>query len=874
MKALRTYTLRCLKKNRLRTLVTIVGIVLSVSLFTAVSEGAYSGQQYLVNNVKAMVGSYHAYYKEIDDAQLQQLRESNELDQLAEVGSVGWANIAPDNEVYPYLYVCSITPSVTELVPVRVLEGRLPENENELLIPNNLERSNGVHYTVGQTVSLTVGQRLSDGVQLGSSASYLGEEEHLEKTEVRSYTIVGICDKLPSSLEGYSLPGCVALTCGADCARYTAFFTMKNINHTVDYINTHIFEDNRAVENRDLLLCSGASGNRALVSVLYGLVAILFGLIMFGSVALIYNSFSISVSERTRQFGLLKSIGASAKQIRGSVLLEALYLCAIAIPLGLAVGCGGIGLTLYALRDEFATLGYSSGVNVPIGLIPNLPALLAAAVVGLITALISAAIPARRAMKITPIDAIRRSRDVRVNSSGVKTSRLTEKLFGFPGVLASKNFKRDRKKYRSTVVSLFMSVVLFLSASSFSLYLRRDIAQNIKVNPFDLNASLYLTEEQPSAENVFSMLQEADGVTQADYAQLCSVAFRIKPDALQPELLENMPEQERFEGYATLFFVRDETYRALCTAANVDPTNKEALIYDHMIGTEPTEGGVRYHEYQLLSGFPASFDLVTVNAPEGYELTGEDYDGGEHVYEFTRFDGMDQLRLPAEDSEQELPLRIAARVRELPIAGSDDGICVYLPESAMEDYPGLSNIYFECFFKSSDHKRSYDSMLQILQSAGLEKYSNVWDTKSGEETDRAILLVLDVFTFGFIILISLIAAANVFNTISTNINLRRRDLATLKSVGMDRKDFGRMMRFECVLYGTKALLYGLPVSAVVSYLIYLVVGRGFNSRFMIPWGSVGIAVLSVFAVVFVTMLYAMHKVGKENTVETLRNENI
>lgn len=113
-----------------------------------------------------------------------------------------------------------------------------------------------------------------------------------------------------------------------------------------------------------------------------------------------------------------------------------------------------------------------------------------------------------------------------------------------------------------------------------------------------------------------------------------------------------------------------------------------------------------------------------------------------------------------------------------------------------------------------------------------------------------------------------------FNTISTNISLRRREFAMLKSVGMTKKGFMRMMNFECLLYGSRALLFGLPVSFIVTFLIYLSVNEGYETGFCLPWGAVGIAVLSVFAVVFVTMMYSMRKIKKDNPIDALKNENL
>ena len=142
------------------------------------------------------------------------------------------------------------------------------------------------------------------------------------------------------------------------------------------------------------------------------------------------------------------------------------------------------------------------------------------------------------------------------------------------------------------------------------------------------------------------------------------------------------------------------------------------------------------------------------------------------------------------------------------------------------------------------------------------------------EENRSYIFVANMFAYTFIIMISLIAVANVFNTISTNISLRRREFAMLKSVGMTQKGFSRMMNYECLLYGSKALLLGLPVSCGITYLIYRAVTTAYETSFHLPWAAIGIAVLSVFLVVFATMMYSMSKVKKDNPIDALKNENL
>ena len=481
MSILSSYTLRCLKQNRVRTLVTIIGIVLSVALFTAVAEGAWSGRQYLVDVAEASVGSYHGMYDELSDAELADLKAQKDVDRLATLDGVGWALAGDPDRVYPYLRISSMGEGFSSLVAVRLLEGRMPENDHELLISDRAAPSTGAKLEVGQTLRLAVGQRETlDGLPLGEHNPYLFEEEQLVDPVEGVYTIVGMYDRFDNAIEGYELPGTLVLTVGAaGTTDHKAIFTLDRIGNTYRFLAEHDYGSGSS-ENRDLLLYSGVSRNNFLLRTLYGLAAILFALIFLGSVALIYNSFSISVSERTKQFGLLKSIGATNRQMRRTVLTEALLLCVIGIPLGLLVGCGGIGLTLRFLRPAFDRIVSLDGAeNVSIRLALSAPALLLAAGIGLFTALVSAWIPARRATRLSPIAAIRQSADVKVRAKEVKVSKLTGRLFGFSGTLAAKNFKRSRKQYRSTVLSLFLSIVLFISAFSFADALRKDVADNV-----------------------------------------------------------------------------------------------------------------------------------------------------------------------------------------------------------------------------------------------------------------------------------------------------------------------------------------------------------------------------------------------------------
>ena len=188
----------------------------------------------------------------------------------------------------------------------------------------------------------------------------------------------------------------------------------------------------------------------------------------------------------------------------------------------------------------------------------------------------------------------------------------------------------------------------------------------------------------------------------------------------------------------------------------------------------------------------------------------------------------------------------------------------------------LDNYYYGAYdfsINSNDIFYGYDEVEKTMKSNGIVNY-DFYNYAASVESDRSMVIIIKVFAYGFIILISLIAAANVFNTITTNINLRRREFAMLRSVGMTNKGMRTMLNFECVMYGTKALIYGLPVSIGVTYLIYRAINEGVDTEFTIPLEAVGVAVLSVFAVVFSTMMFSMSKVKNDNPIDALKNENL
>lgn len=901
-------TLESLEKNRTRTIVTIIGIMLSAAMICASTTLVSSMQNFVLRCAIHIDGDwygavYDAAYKDYED-----IRDSDRVSSAAYAQVLGYAKIDSANERKPYLYVLGgdVASGYFKTMPVHLILGTLPKDSTEIILPEHLTSNGKVNYKLGDTVTLDVGDRTLDGRRLGQDTpvyTYDSETqveimsgERLENTEPRTYTVVGIYER--PTFEDYSAPGYTALTAAdtksADQSLIHCYFKLHKPAGVYDFMKEMGYtQEYRYAYNTKVLLYSGTAPFDSFLTAFYSLAAIIIALIVFGSVSLIYNAFSISVSERTRQFGLLSSVGATRKQLRRMVLFEALAVSIVGIPLGILVGIGGIGITLLLIGDKFFSI---VRVAIPMRLCVSWQAVVIAAVIALVTVLISAWIPSKRATRVSAVEAIRQSMDIKVSGRPVRTSKLAYKLFGLPGVLAGKHYKRNRKKYRTTVVSLFMSIVLFVSATAFTDYMTESAEGGLASDQFDL---IYAAESDASAamtpDALLELLFSEPNVTGGTYTkkqflqgdisrEYVTAMFADRFSSFGTESEDAAPKELGISGY--LYFVADAEFNRLLEKYNL----KEADYYDRdkPLGIaldrniELDRRLEKYVTLDTLQGDGCVIEGLYYVEIDGYYRKDSriDENGNKVVLYQNRDNENDIIELPYEESFAKYTLRSEKTIEEAPFFVSRStpvAINMIYPYSMLESViPEAALNQFrntEYFLTSSNHTASFENLATVLTENGLSS-RQLFDYAANAETNRNVVTIIRVFAYGFIVLISLIAVANVFNTISTNISLRRREFAMLKSVGMTQKGFRRMMNYECLLYGSKALLLGLPVSCGITYLIYRAVTTAYETSFHLPWAAIGIAVLSVFLVVFATMMYSMSKVKKDNPIDALKNENL
>ncbi len=841
-------TLQSLKKSRTRTVVTVIGVALSAAMITAIATFSVSLQNYMINGAVAKTGNWHIEIPDADSAFVQEQTEDSRVANAVTLQNIGYTTLeGGQNPEKPYLFITGWNEAALDTLPIKLLSGRLPENGSEIVIPAHIAANGGVKILVGDTLTLTVGDRISGGQKLSQHEPYRAGKEKLIPAAEKSYKVVGIC--LRPAIEEYAAPGYTLITkedIGA-ADSLSVFIALKNPYQIRSYAD-NLSGNHSYVLNDDVLRFMGLSGEKMVTVLLYSIGAILIAFVMLGSVFLIYNAFNISLNERTHQFGILMSVGATEKQLRNSVLFEGLCIGSIGIPLGILAGIPSIQLVLSLVAKNFANVLYD---DVPLTLVVSVPALAAAAVISMITILISAYIPAKKAAGTPVMECIRQTNEVKAEAKTLKTSRLTKRFCGLEELLAIKNFKRNKRRYCSIILSLTFSVVLYVSASTFGTYLNQLAGKSaVVIEDYDISFDTRDMEEGELFQ-LYDELKTTEGITQSSYQALSTYSCMLNTSDLSSHFLAEYGQLIGYNGASKtvevqldIQFVEDSVYQTLLSGLG--------LSAEEYTGQD---------ENMVMAGIlPGSW--YTQEQPMEFKLRSKTGDQTKTIRGTFVKDYPDLL--PAQPGEWPgYSLMVIAPYEVKPQFDTLDA-------TIMPTKLGMT-------FQSEKPGQSTAAMQATIDKAGITAEYELFNVYKILEQNRNTTFIVNLFSIVFVMMISLIAVANVFNTISTNIKLRRREFAMLRSVGMSDRDFNKMMRFECILYGARTMLWGLPLSGLLSYLIYkgMVAGTidgADNVNFVSPWGSMAISLLGVLLIVFITMLYAVSKIKKENIIDALRDD--
>lgn len=966
MGILGSFTRRSLTRNRTRTIVSVIGIVLSTALMMAVFTTVTSLEGALVERVEATEGSWQIFDPAAEegaegllasDAHVRSAIASSEL------GSSRYGFAEDTDPTYPLITVRTM-PRVLAgeeeralglAVMPEILEGSAPATEGEIMLPISLEGAvlvapEGAEgyascegaLAVDSTIELFLGTRIGeDGEHLTFMHGYQDADwgpydrtETLQDVRMRSYRITGFYRDQSFAQNDYSgaESTLVALT-SSDA---------PDALHTAVWIDTQGLPSKGALEawidpllgeedyylHTELLTYQGIDTSSPISESLAIMAGTLAAVVVVAAVSLIYNSFAISVAERTRQFGLLSSLGASRRQLRRTVFIEALILGIVGIPLGVLLGIAGVAATLHATSDAFEYIfGISlTGGSVPVVVRPPVVIL----IVGLscLVLVVSAWIPALRAGRVSAIDALRQAKDVKLDRrtrrrlehrqrTGIAVaspSGLRERLFGIAGLLTTRNLSRANSKGRIVVASLAVSFLLLVFSGSIDIFLApvTDTAGMTygSDSPVDIYA-VFFTEDDPdenssmrasadrfidaarSIEEVVCLGSYSRGYAYATFPSgIVDPVSRASIDYAAPdpdETDERLWRGVYRDGSAALtplvIFVDDATWAQMSDAA---PRHGSALLIDRYVTSD--EG-----RYITASPYAdtGSITLYSTPAREGYLPDGIVLDeGGTPLASMESLDGDGpsgtgkELFSLVETGVVAEEYRVVDLVDEaapilLDVAPYLAFPTVILPAESFDASPVFTKVRdgiqtsvgYALASPDLDPRAAEDTLQGLAEDLGISVgFNNIAYRAAGM---RAVVSMIDTFVFLFAFITMLIAIANVFNTLSNSIILRTREFALLQSCGMGAGDFARMLLLECAHYALRGLVWGLVLSFFSAWFLYLGSGVAFGDiTFSYPWMHALGATLGVAAVLGISVIYALRRSRALNVVEALRADAI
>lgn len=848
MSILNDLTIKNLKLNKKRTIVTIVGIILSTALMVGIGLLFSSFQDYMIRETISYNGKYEAEY---GDVSLDKLNSIDKKDfSYFYQKAIGFSKFDSANEYKPYLYISSVNKEYFN--ELHLISGRFAENDSELVISNHINTNGGASYKIGDIITLKYGERVVEGVNTLANNEYY-EEETLNIVGEKTYTIVGIVER--SNFEDYSASGYSTFTLDMNDKEgivnvFVMFNNKKKIIKQSEDLAKKLGYDNAISYNSTLLALYGESTYGNIMKSMITMIVIMLSLVSIGCIVVIYNSFAISVMERKKEFGLLSSIGATKKQLSYTVFFEALIEGIIGIILGICGAYIGIGTVILIINNLIGDI-----LVLKLNLVTNIVFIIIPVIFMIIVIFISALVPSRRAAKVSPIEAIRQNDDIKINKKKIKTGKLVNKLFGIEGEIALKNIKRNKKKYRVTIVSLFISIVLFISFSSYMNYTIDTASSVMGEVPYDYQISYFGDDSDIDALDKISEIIKSNDVKEY-----------VSYSASNLSIIGNYTYSDEYLDFYKSAY-GDDGIKAL---TNLKYQYISIYILDD----------ISYNKYKELIGLDKD-SVILLNKFKGVSYGNNkrvNYDipvinNGDINIKICNFDDNDEDVDTTKYCNKKIDnIFITNKSFDLIEEFSYMSDFKLIVNKKLYDNISNSGTHYTQFNIISDNTDNIDKLTKEL-----DKYDNVNYTNVKESMKQAnnMILVIKILMYGFIGLVTLIGVTSVFNTISTSMALRKREFAVLRSIGLTRKGFNKILFFESLFFGLKSLIYAIPVSLGVTIIIHYALADMMSiNSIVIPWKAIIISIVSVFVIVLLTMMYSTSKIKKHNIIEQIREENI
>lgn len=853
-------TLRYLKQNKRRTLVTIIGIILATALICGIGNICTSFMDYQMRDEIQSSGSFYATFTDIDKEKASVITKSSGVSEYGykkNLGSVIW-----DKKNSTSLDINVFDKNTINSFQITLKKGSYPKNESELIVTQDL--LNKWNKKIGDTITLNLGELIYDDMGIISK---------LKNPQETTFKIVGTLDKAPYNSKLFAIAGFDINSVDKNekfdvsiCTKNpkdiykTAISIGENIglvqkndpqDESYDYDEQTYMYYKDIEYNEGLLRLLGASSYDNINTTLILIVALVASLVIIATIATIYNSFSIAISERKKQFGILNSIGATKSQIMKLVFLEGFLVSIVGIPIGLLSGTVAIDIVFKVIKTFFKTSMFG---ELDLRVVFSPIVLIISTLVILLTIFISALIPAINAAKISPLEAIKNSSNLKVGK--IKSSKLVKKIFKTEGELAYKNLRRNKGKFRITLFSLVISIVIFISFNGFvDMFIEANqINYGSITNDLTLYENNLITKEE--VQKTIDELKKINGLKDVAIDKGYNLNVHVDEKNINKDLRESLKQSDYVDmDNSTYNFINSR----LSTPGDFSISNIKLSEGKFDKETAKAENGVILVRYSYQESLAKKGKVVLTNYKVGDTLNCT-------VYSYDS-DG--------KEIKKETKLKILAITDEI-LTGNNQypetsfGVVAYddlIPSLGITDDESSSNLYYVA---TNREKSTRDEVKKVAEENNLSVIDSIDEAQKLEQT----MNVMKIFVYGFIVVISLVSVTNIINTISTNINLRKREFAVIKSIGVTPQGFKKMIYMESILYGILSLIYGIPIGICMNVLMNRILEGMITVQTLIPYKAILICVVAIFVITFIASYIPLKKISKENIIDNIRQESI
>lgn len=949
MNLMKTLTLKNLKLNRKRTIVTIVGIILATALLSALVTLVSSFQYSMIEYQKQKGGDFHVKFSNVKMSELSEFKNNRNIESTFETMGMGFAKLdGCKNEDKPYAYVMATDEAGFERGCFHLIEGRMAKNEDEIVIPRHLKTNGRIDIKVGDEITLDVGKRYDSNTEsvILENCAYEHEAETLTDTVTKRYKVVGIMERPGYGMEDYSAAGYTFVTYSDELAAFdngskseageadttlTVYsrYTQKALRNkdavTADIIGVDekLFEKandsshEMSAEESDRFLKEMENAkydiyiNGFLISyecvfpidgtfkALFTVAAVVALIIILTSVYCIKNSFNISITEKIRQYGMLASVGATRRQIKSSVKTEAAMLGVVGIPVGTMSG-----ILASLILVKVVNVLSAGWLNFALSFHTSLPALILAVILSIATIYFSATGSARRAARVTPLEAIRNTKEIKIKSAKLKTPAIIGRIWGIGGVISYKNIKRNNKKYRTTVTSIVICSVTFIVISYFMSMAFSMVGMSYASTDYNIGINMSYKKDV-DIEKLSELVNSIEGVD--DYLVGAGYDFDVDNPKYTKEYGEYCRQlYDESEDVSQMFLITvldDKSYDKYASDAGIKNAAAGAILVNKYTFDVYNENSSKYvkkemelYKYKAGDTIECGYNVYDDasdddNAVEGdTESSTDDNNAVEGDTESSTEDNNGYV-------DEETINNGVRKTVDVTIAGVTDKVPIGYKGYSYTTLLFMNQKGFESLWadgkSGNELKPGYASYSAYVVAENADDYQDTFEKETEENPEysqisfyvsnldkemrdeKSLFTLLGVFAYGLIVVMALIGITNIINTLSTGMELRSREFATLRSIGMTDKQFAGMVRLESVFISVKALVIGVPLGILISYLLCVMMNRMDDAIiYEPPYKAIILCIVVVIMLIYAIMKLSMTKLRHNNIIETIKNENL